>query len=143
MRGVARRSSFGFLSLGASAGSVRRVAGNGQGGGEDLNSRANLASGSHREVLSGCRPLYAESSERAMVEIQGLKLAPSAAMKEKRLAALLAGRSAAEPALEEALVSAQVRGSLELAGRSGTPEEPGWRQRSAAAPSPPSTRVCP
>lgn len=61
-----------------------------------------------------------------MVEITGLKLAPSAAMKEKRLAALRAGRSAAEPALEEALVSAQVRGSLELAGRSGTPEEAEW-----------------
>jgi hypothetical protein len=58
-----------------------------------------------------------------MVEITGLKLAPSAAMKEKRLAALLAGRDAAEPALREALISAQVRGSLELAGRSGTPEE--------------------
>jgi hypothetical protein len=58
-----------------------------------------------------------------MVEITGLKLAPSAAMKEKRLAALLAGRDAAEPALEEALISAQVRGSLELAGRWGTPEE--------------------
>ncbi len=58
-----------------------------------------------------------------MGEITGLKLGPSAAMKEKRLAALLAGRSAAEPALEEALVSAQVRGSLELAGRSDTPEE--------------------
>jgi hypothetical protein len=58
-----------------------------------------------------------------MVEITGLKLAPSAAMKEKRLAALLAGRDAAAPALVEALVSAQVRGSLELAGRSGTPAE--------------------
>jgi hypothetical protein len=58
-----------------------------------------------------------------MLEITGLKLGPSAAMKEKRLAALLAGRGAAEPALEDALVSAQVRGSLELAGRSGTPEE--------------------
>jgi hypothetical protein len=58
-----------------------------------------------------------------MVEITGLKLAPSAAMKEKRLAALLAGRDAAEPALVDALISAQVRGSLELAGRSGTPEE--------------------
>jgi hypothetical protein len=58
-----------------------------------------------------------------MVEITGLKLAPSAAMKEKRLAALLAGRSAAEPALEEALVSAQVRGSLELSGRTGTSDE--------------------
>jgi hypothetical protein len=58
-----------------------------------------------------------------MVEITGLKLAPSAAMKEKRLVALLAGRDPAEPALVEALISAQVRGSLELAGRSGTPEE--------------------
>ena len=58
-----------------------------------------------------------------MVEITGLKLAPSAAMKEKRLAALLAARDPAEAALVEALISAQVRGSLELAGRSGTPEE--------------------
>ena len=58
-----------------------------------------------------------------MAEITGLKLAPSAAMKEKRLAALLAGRGAGEPALVEALVSAQVRGSLDLAGRGGTPEE--------------------
>ena len=59
-----------------------------------------------------------------MVEITGLRLAPSAAMKEKRLAALLAGRdAAADPALAEALVSAQVRGSLELAGKAGTPEE--------------------
>ena len=58
-----------------------------------------------------------------MVEITGLKLAPSAAMKEKRLATLLAGRDAALPALVEALVSAQVRGSVELAGKAGTPEE--------------------
>src|SRR5258708_3342264 len=59
-----------------------------------------------------------------MVEITGLRLAPSAAMKEKRLAALLAGRdAAADPALAEALVTAQVRGSLELAGKAGTPEE--------------------
>ena len=59
-----------------------------------------------------------------MVEITGLRLAPSAAMKERRLAALLAGRDpAADPALAEALVTAQVRGSLELAGKAGTPEE--------------------
>ena len=58
-----------------------------------------------------------------MVEITGLKLAPSAAVKEKRLAALLAGGDVAAPARVEALVSAQVRGSLELAGRTGTPEE--------------------
>src|SRR5258707_12187803 len=61
-----------------------------------------------------------------MVEITGLRLAPSAAMKEKRLAALLAGRdAAADPALAEALVTAQVRGSLELAGKAGTPEAAG------------------
>jgi len=59
-----------------------------------------------------------------MVEITGLRLAPSAAMKEKRLAGLLAGRdAAADPALAEVLVAAQVRGSLELAGKAGTPEE--------------------
>ena len=37
-------------------------------------------------------------------------------MKEKRLAALLSGRDPGLPALERALVEAQVRGSLELAG---------------------------
>lgn len=58
-----------------------------------------------------------------MVEITGLRLAPSAAVKEKRLAALLAGRDAADPALDAALIEAQVRGSLELAGKAGTPEE--------------------
>jgi len=58
-----------------------------------------------------------------MAEITGLKLVPSAAVKEKRLAALLAGRGADDPALVEALVSAQVRGSLDLAGRTGAPEE--------------------
>jgi hypothetical protein len=58
-----------------------------------------------------------------MVETRGLRLAPSAAAKEKRLAALLAGRDAADPALAEALVAAQGRGSLELAGIAGTPEE--------------------
>src|SRR5260370_9094711 len=59
-----------------------------------------------------------------VVEMTGLRLAPSAAMKEKRLAGLLAGRdAAADPALAEALVTAQVRGSLELAGKAGTPEE--------------------
>src|SRR5260221_3386914 len=59
-----------------------------------------------------------------MVKITGLRVAPSAAMKEKRLAALLAGGGAAvDPALAEALVAAEVRGSLELAGKAGTPEE--------------------
>jgi Fic/DOC family protein len=56
-----------------------------------------------------------------MVESRGLRLAPSAAVKEKRLAALLAGR---EPgaSLEAALLAAQVRGSLDLAGLAGTAE---------------------
>lgn len=59
-----------------------------------------------------------------MVESRGLRLAPSAAVKEKRLAALLAGREPADAALEAALVTAQVRGSLDLAGLAGTAEEP-------------------
>jgi hypothetical protein len=58
-----------------------------------------------------------------MVESKGLRLAPSAAVKEKRLAALLAGRDPRAPALEEAVIAAQVKGSLELAGLAGTPEE--------------------
>ena len=57
-----------------------------------------------------------------MVESRGLRLAPSAAVKEKRLAALLAGREP-DPALEAALLAAQVRGSLDLAGLAGTAEE--------------------
>lgn len=56
------------------------------------------------------------------METKGLRLAASAAVKEKRLAALLAGRDAADPVLEAALVAAQVRGSLELAGTAGTPD---------------------
>ena len=51
-----------------------------------------------------------------MAEIKGLRLGTSAGVKEKRLAALLAGRDASDPALERALVDAQVRGSMELAG---------------------------
>ena len=57
------------------------------------------------------------------MESKGLQLTASAAVKEKRLAALLAGRDAADPVLEAAVVAAQVRGSLELAGTAGTPEE--------------------
>jgi hypothetical protein len=45
-----------------------------------------------------------------------LRLAPSRALKEKRLAALLGGRSEQEPALREALGDAQVAGSLALSG---------------------------
>jgi Fic/DOC family len=59
-----------------------------------------------------------------MVETRGLRLAPSAAVKEKRLAALLAGRDAAGLALQAAVVAAQVRGSLELSGLAASPEAP-------------------
>jgi hypothetical protein len=58
------------------------------------------------------------------MESKGLRLAASATVKEKRLAALLAGGNASGAAVEAALVTAQVRGSLELAGTAGTPDEP-------------------
>jgi hypothetical protein len=57
-----------------------------------------------------------------MSEVRGLRLGASAAVKEKRLAALLAGR-AVDPALESVVRAAQVRGSLELAGLLGTAGE--------------------
>ena len=49
-------------------------------------------------------------------EVRGLRLAPSAALKEKRLAALLGGREPDGPALREAVEDARLLGSLELAG---------------------------
>jgi Fic family protein len=49
-------------------------------------------------------------------EIRNLKIAPSAVVKEKRLAALLAGRSPEDPMLRETVADAQLLGSLELAG---------------------------
>ena len=52
-----------------------------------------------------------------------LRLAPSAALKEKRLAALLEGREADIPRLDEAVRRAQASGSLELAGIGTTLEE--------------------
>jgi hypothetical protein len=58
------------------------------------------------------------------METRGLKLAASAPAKEKRLAALLAERSLVERALEQAVVAAQVRGSLELAGPDGAADDP-------------------
>jgi Fic/DOC family protein len=70
------------------------------------------------------------------VELKGLKLTTSAAVKEKRLAALLGGRSAADPDLAAAVVGAEVRGSLELAGRTGTPEEATALTRAFAAVDP-------
>jgi fido (protein-threonine AMPylation protein) len=50
-----------------------------------------------------------------MSEIRGLRLTTSAALKEQRLASLLAGR--AEAVLREAVEQAQVAGSLDLAGQ--------------------------
>src|SRR4051812_30423133 len=58
-----------------------------------------------------------------MVETRGLRLAPSASVKEKRLAVLLAGRDPRDPALEVALVEAQARGSVDLAGLIGPEAE--------------------
>ena len=52
-----------------------------------------------------------------------LRLAPSAALKEKRLAALMAGRAPGQPLLAAALREAQLIGSLELAGQPATLEE--------------------
>ena len=51
-----------------------------------------------------------------MSEVRGLRLAPSAILKEKRLAALLEGRDADDPGLGEAVEDVQILGSLELAG---------------------------
>ena len=51
-----------------------------------------------------------------------LRLGPSAAAKEKRLAALLGGRDVAGLGLAEAVEDAQVAGSLELAGETASPD---------------------
>ena len=55
-----------------------------------------------------------------MSEVRGLRLAPSAVLKEKRLAALLEGRDPDDPRLGEAVEDAQILGSLELAGVQAT-----------------------
>ncbi len=58
-----------------------------------------------------------------MSEVRGLRVSASAALKEKRLLALLKGRDPAEPALLEAVEDAQLLGSLELSGQRVTWEE--------------------
>ena len=79
-----------------------------------------------------------------MSEVRGLRVSASAALKEKRLLALLKGRDPAEPALKEAIEDAQLLGSLELSGlratwdevvasRSGSTPEPIRRLRQARA----------
>ena len=65
-----------------------------------------------------------------------LRLAPSRALKEKRLAALLGGRSEREPALREALQDAQVAGSLALSGFDVTPADVSAARRRPDAPGP-------
>jgi hypothetical protein len=67
-----------------------------------------------------------------MTTAKRLTLGTSASVKEKRLAALLAGREAHLPAVERALVEAQVRGSLELAGLAGESEAEALRRAIAA-----------
>jgi fido (protein-threonine AMPylation protein) len=64
-----------------------------------------------------------------MSEIRGLRLTTSAALKEQRLASLLAGR--AEAVVREAVEQAQVAGSLDLAGPAGPRE--GLAERLLAA----------
>ena len=56
-----------------------------------------------------------------------LRLAPSRALKEKRLAALLGGRDERDAALAEAVRGAQVAGSLALSGCPAADGEPGLR----------------
>jgi hypothetical protein len=65
-----------------------------------------------------------------------LRLAPSRALKEKRLAALLGGRREQEPALREALQDAQVAGSLALSGLHWTPADVRAARRGPDAPAP-------
>jgi Fic/DOC family len=67
-----------------------------------------------------------------MAEVTGLRLARSAALKEKRLMALLAGRPSDDPTLRATVDDAQLLGSLELAGFAFT-----WgqlRDRETSAP---------
>ncbi len=51
-----------------------------------------------------------------MNEVRGLRVSPSAALKEKRLLALLKGRDPAYSTLMEAIEDAQLLGSLEVSG---------------------------
>jgi Fic/DOC family len=58
-----------------------------------------------------------------VTEIRGLQVTPSTALKERRLASLLAGRDPAALGLNDAVTDAQVAGSLELAGIATTRAE--------------------
>jgi len=63
-----------------------------------------------------------------------LRLAPSASLKEKRLALLLAGRPDQDPRLAEVVEDAQLLGSLELAGLSASWDEVCASRRGEPAP---------
>jgi hypothetical protein len=69
-----------------------------------------------------------------MSEVGGLRLAPSAALKERRLASLLQGRDPQDPLLVEAVEDAQLLGTLELAGSRVSWEEVKAERRGEAAP---------
>jgi Fic/DOC family len=70
------------------------------------------------------------------METSGLRLAPSTALKEKRLAALLAGRDAAGLGLAGAVANAQLLGSLDLAGFAFTWEQVKAARRGEPGPAP-------
>ena len=69
-----------------------------------------------------------------MTDAVPIRLAANSALKQKRLAALLAGRPESDPALQALLEDAQLLGSLELAGSSCTWEEVRAARRGARAP---------
>src|SRR5688572_8435249 len=73
------------------------------------------------------------------MELRRLQVTTSAAVKEKRLHALLAGRDPASPELAAAVRDAQLAGSLELAGlAAGAPAQSlllaAWRAVPQEAP---------
>lgn len=69
-----------------------------------------------------------------MSEPRLLRLAPSAIVKEKRLAVLLEGRAADDPALAEVVEDAHLLGSLELAGFATSWDEVRASRRGEPAP---------
>lgn len=71
-----------------------------------------------------------------MSEVRGLRLSASAALKERRLSALSAGRDPGEPRLREAVEDAQLLGSLDLAGFSFTWEQVRASRGGGVAPDP-------
>lgn len=69
-----------------------------------------------------------------MGEVGGLRIAKSAALKERRLDALLQGRDPQDPLLVEAVEDAELLGSLELAGLPVTWDEVKAARRGEPAP---------